>query len=172
MSTRWLSMKYVCIRILEWLLNLKEYFLEFLTKTKEFSNLKTSERYLRIYNQLKDDATEIYLSICAFCIEDFESLLTQFQFDQPMIHVLYDGMFNLLTNLMKKFIKQKHIFESAEKLKSSEDLFNVDISKTSNHKPLNLIKIGTKAKLPLSGCVLLEDEKEKNFQSECLQFYI
>ena len=86
-----------------------------------------------------------------------------------MIRVLFDGMFNLLTNLMKKFIKKKHIFE---KLRSNEDLFNVDVSKTSNHKPLNLIEIGTKAKLLLSGCVLLEDEKEKKFRSECLQFYI
>ena len=106
-STTWLSMKYVCIRILEQLPNLKEYFLEFLPKTKEFSKLKTSERYLRICNQLIDDTTEIYLSFCAFCAEDFESFLTQFQFDQPMIHVLYDGMFNLLTNLMKRFIKKE-----------------------------------------------------------------
>ena len=75
-STRWLSMKYVCIRILEQLPNLKEYFLEFLPKTKEFSKLRTSGRYLRICNQLKDDMTEIYLSFCAFCTEDFESFLT------------------------------------------------------------------------------------------------
>ena len=107
--------------------------MSFLPKTKEFSKLKTSERYLRICNQLEDDMTEIYLSFCAFFIEDFESFLNQFQFDQPMIHVLYDGMFNLLTNLMKKFAKKKHIFESAEKFKSNEDLFNVDVSKTSNH---------------------------------------
>ena len=33
-STRWLSMKYVCIRILEQLPNLKEYFLEFFTKNQ------------------------------------------------------------------------------------------------------------------------------------------
>ena len=137
-------MKYV-IRTLEQLPNLKENFLEFLPKTKEFSKLKTSERYLRIFNQLKDDLTEIYLSFCAFCTEDFESFLTQFQFDQPMIHVLYDSMFNLLTSLMKKFMKKKHIFKSAEKLKSNEDLLNIDVSKTSNHKPLNLTEIGKKS---------------------------
>ena len=114
--------------------------------------------------------TEVYLSFFAFCTEDFESFLTQFQFDQPMTQGLYDSMFNLLTNLMKRFIKKKHTFESAEKLKSNEDLFNVDVSNTSNHKPLNLIEIGTKAKLLLSGCVLLEDEKEKSFDQNACNF--
>ena len=37
---------------------------------------------------------------------------------------------------------------------------------------MNLIEIGTKAKLLVSACVLLEDEKEKKFRSEYLEFYI
>ena len=37
---------------------------------------------------------------------------------------------------------------------------------------MNLTEVGTKAKLLLNGCVLLEDEKEKKFRSERLQFYI
>ena len=39
-STRWLNMKYVCIRLLEQLPNLKEYFLKFLPKTNQYNKLK------------------------------------------------------------------------------------------------------------------------------------
>ena len=70
-STRWLSMKYVCIRLLEQLPNLKEYFLTFLPKTKGFRELKKTERYIRISAILKNDMTEVYLSFCVFCTEEF-----------------------------------------------------------------------------------------------------
>ena len=171
-STRWLSMKYVCIRILEQLPNLKEYFLTFLPKTKEFNKLKTSERYVRICNALKDDLTEVYLSFCAFCTEDFESFLVQFQYDEPMIHMLHEGMFTLLKSLLKKFIKKTILFESADTLKSNENIFEVDVLKPTNHKSLKFIELGTKAKLHFSDCVLLGDDKETKFRKECLNFYI
>ena len=39
-STRWLRMKYVCIRLLDQLLNLKEYFLKLLPNTDQHKQLK------------------------------------------------------------------------------------------------------------------------------------
>ena len=100
-STRWLNMKYVCIRLFEQLPNLREYFLKFLPKTNQYNELKKTERCRRINSILADPISEVYLSFCAFATGDFELFLVQFQNDQPMIHTLYDDMFNLLTNLMK-----------------------------------------------------------------------
>ena len=63
---------------------------------------------------------------------------------------------------MKKFMKKKHIFKSAEKLKSNEDLLNIDVSKTSNHKPLNLIEIGKKSKNTAQWmCIVRRRKREK-----------
>ena len=108
-STIWLSMKYVSISLLEQHPNLKEYFLKFLPKTNQYNELKKTERYQRIKSILASPMSEVYLAFCAFATGDFESFLLWFQNDQPMIHMLYDGMFNLLTNLMKKFIRKKGV---------------------------------------------------------------
>ena len=89
-STRWLSIKYVCIRLLEQLPSLKEYFLKFLLKTNQYKELKKIGRYQRIKPILADPISEVYLSFCAFATGDSESFLLQFQNDQPMIHMLYD----------------------------------------------------------------------------------
>ena len=98
-STRWLSMNYVCIRLLEQLPNLKEYFLKFRPKTNHCNELKR-QKGIKESNHLADPMSEVYLLFCAFATGDFESFLLQFQNDQPMIHMLYDGMFNLLTNVV------------------------------------------------------------------------
>ena len=79
-------------------------------------------------------------------------------------------MFTLLTNLLKKFIKKKLIFHPNGELKGS-DLLEVDVLKASNHKALNLVEIGTKAKLHFSECTLLADKTSSNFRAECLKFY-
>ena len=52
---------------------------------------------------------EVYLSFCACATGDFGSFLLQFQNYQPMNHMLYDGMFNLLTNLMKFMKKEQGV---------------------------------------------------------------
>ena len=90
--------------------------------------------------------SEEYLSFCAFATGDFESFLLQFQNDQLMIHMLYDGMFNLLRNLMKKLIKKKVLLNENGDFHAKEDLLKIDVLKAKNNKPLNVINIGTKTK--------------------------
>ena len=146
-STRWLSMKYVSIYLLDQLLNLKEYFLKFLPNTDQRKELKKTERYQRMKSILADPMWEVYLSFCAFTTGDFKLFLLQFQNNQPTIHMLYDGMFNLLRHLMKKFIKKKVFFNENGDFHAKEDLLKIDILKAENNKPLNLIDIGMKPKL-------------------------
>ena len=109
-ETRWLSMKYVAVRILEQYDNIKEYFLKFLPKEKNFKyNIKHTERYKRIENALKDPLTEGYIAFCAFSAGDFESFLLPFQINEPKIHLLYPAMCKLISNLMNKFIRKRFL---------------------------------------------------------------
>ena len=142
-STRWLSMKYFCIRLLEELPNLKEYFPKFLPKTSQYNELKKAKTYKRIKSILTDPVSEVYLSFCAFATGDFESFLLQFQNDQPMIR---NGMFDLLTNLKKKFIKKKVLSNENDGFHAKKDLLKIDVLKAKNNKPLNLIDIDMKTK--------------------------
>ena len=142
-STRWLSMKYVCIRLLEQLPNLKEYFPKFLPKTSQYNELKKTEMYQRIKSILADPVSEVYLSSCAFATGDFESFLLEFQNDQSMIH---NSMFDLLTNLKKKFIKGKVLSNENDEFHGKEDRLKIDVLKAKNNNPLNLIDIGMKTK--------------------------
>ena len=142
-STRWLSMKYVCIRLLEQLPNLKEYFPKFLPKTSQYNELKKTEMYQRIKSILADPVSEVYLSSCAFATGDFESFLLEFQNDQSMIH---NSMFDLLTNLKKKFIKGKVLSNENDGFHGKEDRLKIDVLKAKNNNPLNLIDIGMKTK--------------------------
>ena len=71
---RWLSMKYVAVRILEQSVNLKEYFLTFLPKLKNFNVLFKTDRYKRFCQALRNDFhTQGYLVFFAFSAQDFEA---------------------------------------------------------------------------------------------------
>ena len=57
---------------------------------------------------------------------------------------------------------------------SSDLEFNIyiDISKKENLKPLNLIHIGTKAKLMCTNSTFFPDEKQTKFRKDCLKIYV
>ena len=88
-TTRWVSMKYLAVRIYKQVDNLKEYFFTtFLPKQKrEYYLVKKTERYQRIVKALRDNLTIGYVSFCAFASDGFKAFLLLFQYDQPMIHV-------------------------------------------------------------------------------------
>lgn len=115
--------------------------------------------------------TEAYLSFCAFCAEDFESFLLEFQFEELVIHNLYDGMLTLLANLMKKYIKKKSLFKANEDLKTNKDLLENDVSRAANHKLLNCVETGTETRLYFNECVSLVRDEVLKFRRECLKFY-
>ena len=115
---------------------------------------------------------KVYLSFFAYATGDFKSFLLEFQNDQLMIHMLYDDMFNLLTNLMKKFTKKTVLFNENGDFHAKENLLKIDILKAKNNNPLNVIDIGTKAKSFFSDFSLIEDESCNKFYTECLNFYM
>ena len=91
--------------------NLNKYFLNFIPKQKTFKyTIKETKRYKHIVEMLKAPMTQRSLAFCAFASQDFETFLLKFQYEQPMIHMLYTSMEELLSNLMQKFVaKEKFI---------------------------------------------------------------
>ena len=127
-ETRWISMKYVALRYLDQWINLKEYFLNFLPKQKNFKHeMSKTQRHVRIKGALEESLTEVYVSFCAFVALDFESFLFPLQTKEPMIRLLYPSVCKLLSDLLSKCIKAKgfikrilreHRFRQERKLKT------------------------------------------------------
>ena len=144
-ETRWLSIKYMALRLLEQWPNLKEYFLNFLPKHSNFkSEIAKTYRYIRIKKAVEEPLTEVHVSFCAFTAHNFESFLLPSQTREPMIHQLFPSMCKLLNDIQSKFIKKKKLSSDLE-----SNIY-IDVSKKENLKPSNLIDIGTKAKLMFS----------------------
>ena len=164
--TRWLSMKPVGTRVLEQLKNLKEYFLTFLPKQKGF---KTSERYERICKVLKRKDIEVFLGFMLFVSTDFEKFLKVFQYDQPMIHVLWVKIAELIRSLMTKFVSNRKMLNEGNPV-TDHELLQIDVTLKSTCKKPPLIEVGAKAKCLLSG-YLIPDDLEEGFRKKCLKFY-
>ena len=95
-ETRWLSMKYVAVRIMQQWKNLKEYFLKFLPQQSNFKHaVATTARYKRICAGLQNPLSQAYISFCVFCAEAFEEFLVPLQSDEPKVHLLYPSMCKL-----------------------------------------------------------------------------
>ena len=135
-ETRWLSMKYVALCLLEHWSDLKEYFLNFLPKQSSFkSEIGKTYCYIRIKKAVEEQLTEVYVYFCSFTAHDFESFLLPLQKGEPMIHQLFRSLWKLLNDIQSKFIKKKKLFSDLE------SNICIDVSKKENLKPLNLIDI-------------------------------
>ena len=169
---QWLSMKYVAVRILGQLVNLKNYLSTFFPKQKNFNALFKIGRYKRICEALRNDIhTQGYLGFFAFSPQDFEAFLVQFQTESPMIHMLYPPMCKLLNSLLQKFILPKKLKNDDGEFKSQPEILMIDFCKIENHRKLSSIELGTKVKLLLHGAALPNSVDEK-FRTECKEFYI
>ena len=87
---------------------------------------------------------------------DFESFLLPYQSGDPMIHMLNAVLCKLLYNLLSKLSDNLEVNT------------NIDVSKKEIVKPLNLIEVGTKARLLFCDNSLFPDEKQKKFRQYCL----
>lgn len=97
--------------------------------------------------------TEAYVLFCAFVVLDFQSILLLLQSVEPVIHLPKPAMCKLLNDLPSKFIKDKGSVWWPE---CKYWYWCMQKGKT---KSLNLIGIGTKAKLMFSAATFLPDQK-------------
>ena len=145
---------------------MKEYFLKFLPKQKNFKQeIENTARYTRLKTCFADPTMEAYVVFAAFVVQDFEVLLSSFQSKDPMIHLLYPAMFSLLYGLQRKFIRGAKL--------SSEDLgenVRLNVSAEKNVKPICMIDVETKAKTTFTQNTI-SDEGQEKFRKECLKFF-
>ena len=111
-STRWLTLKFVGVRIIEQWENLHQYFFTFLSTQSNFkSSVKETARYKHICETLKHDKSILYISFMTFVGQISEKFLLHFQSETPLIHLLYPAMNELITDLMTKFVRKKYLHD-------------------------------------------------------------
>ena len=64
------------------------------------------------------------------------------------------------------------IYQEKKLFSDLESNIYIDVSKKENLKPLNLIEIGTKAKLMSTNSTFFPDEKQTKFTKDCLKFCV
>ena len=93
-------MKYVAVQCLEQWPNLKEYFLNFLPKQKNFKReIENTARYTSLKTCFADPTREVYVAFVAFVAQDFEAFFMPFQKQGPYDSFLYPAMLSLLYGL-------------------------------------------------------------------------
>ena len=85
-----------------------------------------TESCKRLKERFQCNTSEAYLSFMWFITQDFEAFLRRFQFEQPMIHLLYLSMVEMIRSIMTKFIKKKYLVLEDGSPKNSEDILSVD----------------------------------------------
>ena len=119
-STRWISIQAVLIRVLEQFSNLKHYFLEVLPTQKVFngkSGIGSRERYIRIKYALTNKKLPAIMASVIFIAKDFKNLTIPLQEKQPMITMLYSKMVTLVKNTLGKFIIEENFLPPSKSLK-------------------------------------------------------
>ena len=97
-KTRWVSVWY-----LEQWPNLKEYFLKFLLKQKNFKQeVENIARYTPLKICFADPAMEAHVVFVAFVAQYLEAFLLLFQSKDSMIHLPYPAVISLLYGLHKE----------------------------------------------------------------------
>ena len=112
------------------------------------------------------NTTEAYISFMAFASQDFESFLRRFQFEQPMIHLLYPAIVELIRNLMTKFVKKKHIVSEDGAPKQVAEILAINVQQASICKSMNAIDIGTRAKILLADGKMFPAESVTKFRTD------
>lgn len=145
-SSRWLTLKKVLIRIIGQWENLKEYFLKFLPTQKGFKkNIETTARYQSIKKYLTSKTSLLYMSFAVYVADMLEEFLILFQSSKPLVHILYVSISDLFFKILSNFVKQPVLMDAGNVRKDAKQLSEVDLSDKSNLKSLHDINFGHKA---------------------------
>ena len=84
---------------------LVQYFLTELPKSKAWKQIQKNEKYIRIARKLNDAIMKVELEFLIKLEPLFDRLLKLFQKEEPLIHVLHEGMVELIKCFMRRFKK-------------------------------------------------------------------
>jgi hypothetical protein len=157
-SSRWLSLEPVCRRLLEQFEVLKKYFIVTLPAASNSKSVCSGDRYKRIRVALSDDSTKVYLNFVAFAAANLMPFLKLFQRSEPLIHVLYEKLNEMLRALMMKFMKA-----SVVDAKEGQSLLDLKCDDTNNWVHLSSMDVGIGTKTALLAIIKEEDRKKLRY---------
>jgi len=106
-ESRWLSLEAGCIRVIEQLPAIKEYFLTYIPNTATTKHLIKTRRYKSISNHLKSPTFEAEVNFVASSGKLFTAFTQFFQTSGPLIHLLFDKIDRLVTTIVHRICKEK-----------------------------------------------------------------
>ena len=140
-QSRWLTLITAVKRVLICWDGVEKYFLvelpRIMAKEKKEASLKKNERYKRICQNLKNPETFVQLHFLQNLESVFHPFLTLFQREEPLIHILYHKLSELLPTIMFRFLKADVVGENKGK-----QLMAVELSKPENQLSDQLIEVG------------------------------
>ena len=134
-TTRWLSLQEVLMRIHEQYENLCEYFLKTVptqTGFKGKNGVGVSERYSRIKKILTSKKLLSIMSAVINLAQEFKNFTLPIQSTEPMITVLFSKMQKLIQGLLLKFMKEDILNSTSKSLRPVAKIRKIDLSDISN----------------------------------------
>ena len=125
-QSRWLTLIPALKKVEERWGQSKQYFMEFWSAKKDFEKTtQQNPRYLRIAAFFrKEKFTLVQLAFTIDVSVPFVNFLTVFKIERSLVHIIYKAMKDLLTIVMKRFLKAKVIDGL-----SGKELQKVDVTK-------------------------------------------
>lgn len=165
---RWLTLLPALQRIARNWSAIEDYFLKKLPKqsveNKTQKLLEKNARYLRICRCLKSQETLVQINFLISLQALYDRFLLMFQREDPLVHILYSEMSDMIKSFMLRFIKSDVIGES-EGMK----LLGIDVDKEDNLLKDNHIEVGESTRLLLrkhpDQCKLYVAKMRKFFQA-------
>ena len=140
-QSRWLTFIPAVKRVLICWDAVEKYFLVELpritAKEKKEASMKKNERYKRIWQDLKNPETFVQLHFLQNLESVFHPFLPLFQKVEPLIHMLYHKLSELLRTIMFRFLKADVAGENTGK-----QLMVGELSKPENQLSDQLIEVG------------------------------
>lgn len=111
-STRWLYIGKVCVRLIEQMKNVDEYFLKHLPQQKGFNykdGVGNTERYQRIKKAINNPLLLPTLAFVVYACNTFKPFVLLFQSKEPLIHLLHRRMKKLVGDTLANFLSTKYM---------------------------------------------------------------
>ena len=140
-TTRWLSIQNVLVKILDQFENLKTYFLVKLPAEPDFNyknGVANTTRYQNIKKVLTKKKIKSIMSAVACFAQDFKSFVVPLQTTKPLIPILYDKLRKLLLDIFSRFLKDQ-VYLKDNKLVSMKKISEIDFSDKDNLKVIYLL---------------------------------
>ncbi|GBO29646.1 hypothetical protein AVEN_212602-1 [Araneus ventricosus] len=132
-AIRWLENSQVAERCLDILPHIKV----FIEQVEKDKNAPTSKSYVTIKEHISDPLLPAKLAFFQSIANEFESFLTEYQTNVPLIPFLFEDLTNLVSRLLKRFVLRDALKEG--------NILNVDFENVASFLPSKKIDVGISA---------------------------